>query len=1372
MKRFFNSSLLAATLLLPVTNRAADSLYENFGNVFDAPVINATNFLNHGSMIFATGTLTPFETFDTLNYTNDGTMISSVGWRFEHTPTYTANRRMANSFVNYNPGTIEAIDYLGSSPSLPCFQALYGSSYLFIGATNITTGAGFPANGASLTVGPGGWMQLVGENVDLSNSGLQVLPVWLSPNGSFFLSESRTNFQPDVAVYDIYWEAGEYTEDLPLPSGVLWDGNIARALGGTNTPGFSMSSTVSDSYVILSGPLTLTLTNFTGDPDNVDEDDIFTIEVDVATNMFKHAVFAAAQPQFFTEVGFGGSPQARNPSRTAAVLFTTTITNVVTGAIDEAYINGFDSLAADNRYRDYSLNIIGCAAPTYKPMNFEFSRLGGLRGGPEDGTPAANFFTSTGFGLTYPDYNMRDSVTNSVVTEGNYANYAVVYDNMLIRPPAVTGGNETNYTGRVRVYADALNLENTRVRGEGQVYLQSEHLISSQNAIVDSENLSFNFSSTNGTLRIGNIVPDQVQRMRGAVQAWSAAWTNTVILMFTNYTFTNVGIAVPPDSTNFVTNIVAIFTPTTNEVTVGFSATMFGGDNLSTIFPVNVYEAGANARDVVIDDNMTVVRSFKLTGRSLTLNGDLTLPGFYPSDPVTGKSPPDPVLEDWSAIVAPSLLYFTNNGNLFIANRAIFGADRVSPYAAFINNSSISAAGFRLRSDYFENSGSILSQADIEMKGRIAKLEGGDSTSGSITRFEVNNLKFNQYQIQSQGKLQFSVSDDLSDAGGGSANLFLLADGFQMATKPKKGDLLGTTISLDAPANAISVLINNSWAAEDRGASAAGYVDNAAIGQLILNATNHPLAKFVFNAPIGSGPRALYVDLLDLTKLGSSYLTQMQIQPNMVIYFAAAKLGFTPPPNSNGIPVLPEEFLDGKFSGRLRWVKTFAGPNSSTPVVVNGQTHIVNTALFNSHIIDSDGDEVPNFDDGVLPDNGDKFKASPITVTVNGNGTLAPNHNGQSLLIGLTYSMVALPADGASFAGWSGSLSSASPTLTFVMQSNLNLTASFSYAPVAGIYRGLFYEPAGVQFLKSGAFQAATTTKRSISGSLQIGKSKHSFKGTLSTAGAATILIPRSGNTPLTLNVQAGFEQITGTVGDGVWTANLVADRAIFSKANPTSLAGKYTLNIPGNGDSANTTTPHGDGFGAVTLSTSGGVSLKGSLADGSKITHSSAISQAGQWPFYNSLYSGRGHLLGWMTFANSGGGDIEGPLSWIKQPNPVAKFYPAGFEVEPDGLGSRFDSSLLPALGFVDGFFTFTGGNLTADFMNDVAFGAANKVVNLSPNKLTFSLKNDGTFSGSVLNPSTGKSLKYTGAVLQKQGIGSGFFLGTDQGGKVLVAP
>ncbi len=1368
--------LLLAVAVAPWSARGTDAVYENFGFVGTPPDIDATTFINHGTFNIVPPTLAPFETQNTLNYTNKGTMTSFGGWRFEHSfiNKFGGQRNMAASFVNENPGVVEALDFIGAADPLPCIRYILLPSYLFVGATNIITGAGFPADGASMTVGVNGWMQLVGQNVDLSDSGLQVLGVWLVPNGSLF-SVDRTIYQPDVGVSDIYWEVGNFYDDFPIFSGSLWNGQSAFAQGGdpnaAGTPGFVMDAPVSDSYVIQNGFATLVLTNFTGDPTNVFETNITRTTVVFATNLFKHAAFAQAPPQFTVEIGFDGSRLPRNPFQGVDVRFTATLSNVVTQLPETATIHVQDTLAADNFF-GLAQNIVGCNATTFIPMTFLFERLDLFDGVPNSRLPESDFYTTSGIGLNYPTNIFRDSVTNTIVEDGDFANYAAFFDNLMTRPPAVSGGNETNYPGRVRVFADNLNMENTRIRGEGQVYLQTDHLVSSAGAIVDCENISLNLGSTNGSLKVESIIPSEVQRLRGAVQAWSAVWTNSVVVMFTNYTFTNIvstNIVIAPPSTNAVTNIVAIFTPTTNIINVAFAATMVNGANLATILNTTVYEAGLHGRDITIEDDMSVTRKLTIDGRSLTLNGDFTIPGFYPFDPVTGAIPPDPVIEDWSAAIAANLVFFTNNGTMNVANRALFGIDRVTPYAAFVNNGSISAAALRVRGDYFENSGSLLSQGVIEMNGGNGKLEGGDSAAATGTSFDVNNLKFNQYQILSDGPLVLSVKNELSDAGGGSGNLFSLSDGFQMPVRPKKGGLLGTAFVLEAPANAAAITINSTWAAENRGASAAGYVDNAAIGQLVLHATNHPLAKFRFTG-VGAGQRALYVDMLDLEELGTNYASQLLIQPNITIYYAAAKLGFTPP-LSNGVTVLPEEFLDGKFNGRLRWVKTFAGPNSSTPVVVNGQTHIVNTALFNSHLIDSDGDGVPNSDDGVPP-NGDKFKASTITVNVSGNGTIAPNHNAQSLLIGHVYSMLALPSDGASFAGWSGSTSSASATLTFVMQSNLTFTANFTYAPVAGTYRGLFYEPAGVQFLKSGAFQAVTTTGRGISGSLQIGKNRYSFKGTLSTAGALTVLIPRSGNTSLTLQLQAGAQQIVGTVGDGSWTANLIADRAVFSKSNPTSLAGRYTLNVPGNGDETITTTPHGDGFGAATVTTAGAVSLKGSLADGEKITQSSAVSESGQWPLYTSLYGGSGQLLGWMTFANTGGADVDGPLSWIKQANPVAKYYPAGFDVEPASTGSRYDSTKSPATGFADGFFTFTGGNLSTGFMNDVAFVGGNKIVNFSANKLKYSLKSDGTFSGSVTDPSTGGTLKYSGALLQKQGFGAGYFLGTDQSGKVLVAP
>ena len=60
------------------------------------------------------------------------------------------------------------------------------------------------------------------------------------------------------------------------------------------------------------------------------------------------------------------------------------------------------------------------------------------------------------------------------------------------------------------------------------------------------------------------------------------------------------------------------------------------------------------------------------------------------------------------------------------------------------------------------------------------------------------------------------------------------------------------------------------------------------------------------------------------------------------------------------------ESLDGQFAdslapgGRLHWVRTFAGPNSSVAVISNGVSILVNRALRDSLIIDSDGDGIPN----------------------------------------------------------------------------------------------------------------------------------------------------------------------------------------------------------------------------------------------------------------------------------------------------------------------------------------------------------------------------------------------------------------------------
>jgi hypothetical protein len=156
-----------------------------------------------------------------------------------------------------------------------------------------------------------------------------------------------------------------------------------------------------------------------------------------------------------------------------------------------------------------------------------------------------------------------------------------------------------------------------------------------------------------------------------------------------------------------------------------------------------------------------------------------------------------------------------------------------------------------------------------------------------------------------------------------------------------------------------SVAIEHTWAGEDRGPTAAGYTNNTALGRLVVSSLSFdPFYYFS-----GTGPQnGLYVDELDLTDLGADYLSRIAIDPTLVIYFAAAKLGagVLPP---GGLQT-PEEYLDGQFDNRVRWVRDFAGPNSSVDVLVNGtQTIKINKALRNSKIIDSDGDGIPNFFD-------------------------------------------------------------------------------------------------------------------------------------------------------------------------------------------------------------------------------------------------------------------------------------------------------------------------------------------------------------------------------------------------------------------------
>jgi hypothetical protein len=630
-------------------------------------------------------------------------------------------------------------------------------------------------------------------------------------------------------------------------------------------------------------------------------------------------------------VRFLNSDDFQNPMKTVSVKVSLISTNLVTLGPDATSIYLVDTLAsATNR----SLYTNFANVNYFRPQNYLLQRL-------EPFEYAAGFLGNGPFPPVPPDLLYKTNFESIIVTN-EYAAYSALVDNIASRPPAIPAGTITNLPGRIEIRADSLDISRTRFRADGLLDIQAKHLISSSNAVVDSENLSYTLGSTNGNLKIQNLAAEAVTRLQGNVYVWSGLWTNFEDIVIQNYV---------QDTANTNQYNPAFFT---NVVETRLYAMILNAENLLTRLPVVVNTLATHSTNVVINDKMTVVQSLLIDGESFTLNGGIALSNTFfvntSGDTIVVS------LDSWVGTNAPNLKFFTNNGTLNIPSEGHFGDDRPTPYTTFVNNGTINAFGQTIKSDYTSISGHNITAGELFIITASGKVEGGTLNGGGDVRLFATDLKFNQATIQTSSRLDLSVTNSLFDTGGGSGNAFSCSDGFRLLRKPSIGDLLGTTINTIAPAFAE---VDHAWAATDLGPTPAGFHNNTALGTLLLTPGDleEQFPPLFFFAGTGGG-NALYVDLLDLSKL-ADYQNEIEINPDLVIYYAAARLHSTPP-QTNGVPQQPEEYLDGQFGGHLRWARDFAGPNSSVAVISNGVSILINAALRNSLIIDTDGDGIPN----------------------------------------------------------------------------------------------------------------------------------------------------------------------------------------------------------------------------------------------------------------------------------------------------------------------------------------------------------------------------------------------------------------------------
>ena len=923
--------LLSGLLCLGLARAAvaADSLYQVDYPVLyvdDAPMIHATNFVNNaGSYYYTYGYwfevdfavssefLTFFETWDTLNYTNNGVMVTDTGFKFDTQVTNSFGNTVHKMAANFfNPGIISCASAYSS----------YYSSYLvslpgecIVSATNISMPGGTVIVGAGGSTTPG-LIAITGQNVDLSSS---TITLESSSGGSMGSVAAIPN---DSSYY--YAGFGTDTNAEWNPFQALTASNAYPSLvrmGNVNPARWYYP--FGDGYPQpgLSSPLALPTTPYA-----------MTNVISTNNIIYRYVFVANSDPSVTFNVYMDSSAGNRAGSGgTVTVEYVGSYVSPGTG------LPGVNYLYITDDYLQGVANNLALSAATGIPNNFSFA-VTSLSQSP--GTPLS------------PALDFNPFLDNTITNQYSYADVECV-------PTTVVPTPVSNYTnnylavmpGRILINASSnLDISDAAISGQNYLSLTTPNLVMSSPGSVSiaSPYADINVGVSAGSLVATNLLEPSVPAWSGYAQAWSTRWTTLITNSVITYTNGNVPIA---------TNSWAV----TNDYRVAIVANQAHPTSPTAVWDLSLHSPG----NIVISDEYNILNGLYLdcVGLTLTTNG----PG---AQSPMGMLNLQGTTNSW-AVSTPNLRYLTNYGSIYLPltgpySIGIFGTPG-TPYGALLNYGIIEDAGSVIWADNFVNGGIFYNIGQFTLNSRTATFGGGSGSgylyAGGDVSITTGSLIVSNAYLEAYRSLTISATNQFTDSGVGNGGFWYVGEasignGIKvLAAPPVTGgtgygnSLLGTSIELFAPTNRV---VQNVWAGRDYGPSPAGFTNNLAVGQLYLDSlgpTN--TTRFVFS---GNGvSNALYVDnlvFLDQAALrdDKGNPAALNISSNLVIYYANAMM--------DGVSVAQK--LDGKANGHLRWVPTYAGYFSSTTYVYNGVAYSFNTALAQSSLYDSDGDGLVN----------------------------------------------------------------------------------------------------------------------------------------------------------------------------------------------------------------------------------------------------------------------------------------------------------------------------------------------------------------------------------------------------------------------------
>jgi hypothetical protein len=966
------------------------------------PDIDATNFINTGSFTI-NFTVIPlgqplFETSDTANYTNTGTMVGNTGFQFDDQSSVSGLHTFSTSFNNSGSiscGSINDEALLEEEGGV--FE--FGLGEFIASATNIV-------NPGTVDVGEDGLMEFAGQNLNLSGSVLAIEGGGANATGSGSFGLNTNAWDPSA---NLLLNSAESSPPVDL---FLFDSTVYSQTdvenGGTNTIIRAVfiedDSPTNVSYQVYFG------TSVIGTELGIGDGDV--------TIQWQGAYQDAATGIFYTNYLYLNNDYVLGASTNVA-LRNGYPDNLVFSESDTPLFNGFGLTPAvggelpqypvggiTNLYSFGDIQIVATTESTNTVPNRALTNLvGRIQISASNELNLANaqisgpnylsvqspnqFDGSPGALIQSPYSDLNLGVTNGFLTISNLlAPQAPAWNGPIeawnTRWLETVNGVTNDY--RVLIVGSDLTpttlaqVQNLLIHTTNNLVISDELNVMST-VTADAQNLTF---TTNGAGNGATSLDGELNVQNNNI-FWATSFPDLVNLTnngairlqnLSQFIGTSNGVAITPGTpVTSATGTLSEISGKTNvlandTVTIAFTDYTFVGKLTNTV---------ANQIKIAptFDGTLSnLVAAINLTaGSGTAYSTDTAANGLVTAGAVTNHAFTVTAIENGTT--GNSLATTTTSGNLTWNGETTLagGAEPVAgttntisssvAYDNFINSGLLADEGSTILANNFVSSGTITNGiGSFSLQSLTTTLTNGVLYAGGDISITADSLVTSNLTLQAGRSLTLQATNLLTDSVPGgpgvvtNGNAWIVGGassvGLSLPVKPAEGDLLGTTITNYAPFNR---RVAGVWAGTDYGVSVAGYSNNAAIGRLILDATTNGAFTFNGASTVPGVTNGLYVDYLELRDRATNldaYGNPVALtnSPNLVIYYAQAYM--------EGVSVA--EILNHANNNHLRWVAAYAGHYSSTNLFYAGVTNYINAALAQSPDIDSSGDGIPNAD--------------------------------------------------------------------------------------------------------------------------------------------------------------------------------------------------------------------------------------------------------------------------------------------------------------------------------------------------------------------------------------------------------------------------